>query len=218
VCARSYLYHGYEFHLYTYGDVDGIPEGVTVKDAGEIIPHDIKDQKAGAWLEGDRSRTAKAHIYELCDLFRYELIYKYGGWWVDMDAVCLKPYMEDEYIFASESSTVCNGIFKCPAHSDVMQYCISQAKNTEVKKFGDIGPKLIDSAIKACGLTEFVRRRREFTPIPGPYFKRLFRPGMIHKLGKACGVHLFASKWTKEMKEGTYDQTSIWEHLKKKYL
>ena len=36
--AKSFIDHGHEYHLYTYGDVKNIPEGVIVKDGNEILP------------------------------------------------------------------------------------------------------------------------------------------------------------------------------------
>ena len=34
----SFLKNGHEVHLYTYGGVKGVPAGVVVKDAAEIVP------------------------------------------------------------------------------------------------------------------------------------------------------------------------------------
>ncbi len=33
----SFVYHGHDVHLYTYEDVQGIPDGVTVKDGQECL-------------------------------------------------------------------------------------------------------------------------------------------------------------------------------------
>jgi len=66
---------GHPFHLYCYQDLANVPEGTILKDANEILP--------------------KNEIYQpLCqfaDWFRYLLLYKKGGWWSDLDVICLKP-------------------------------------------------------------------------------------------------------------------------------
>ena len=36
--AKSFIDHGHTYHLYTYGKVENIPEGVIVKDGNEIVP------------------------------------------------------------------------------------------------------------------------------------------------------------------------------------
>ena len=37
---RSFLAHGHEYHLYTYGRIDNVPDGVVIMDANEIISAD----------------------------------------------------------------------------------------------------------------------------------------------------------------------------------
>jgi hypothetical protein len=38
LCVKSFIDHNLEYHLYTYGEVKNIPEGVIVKDGNEILP------------------------------------------------------------------------------------------------------------------------------------------------------------------------------------
>ena len=37
LCAKSFVDNGHTYHLYTYGDVKNIPEGVIIKDGNEIV-------------------------------------------------------------------------------------------------------------------------------------------------------------------------------------
>ena len=37
---RSFLDQGYSFHLYTYQDVENIPQGTTIRRGDEILPAD----------------------------------------------------------------------------------------------------------------------------------------------------------------------------------
>ena len=37
LCMRSFMAHGHPFHLYVYDDIEGIPEGVHLKDGNEVI-------------------------------------------------------------------------------------------------------------------------------------------------------------------------------------
>jgi mannosyltransferase OCH1-like enzyme len=66
------------------------------------------------------------------DIFRYALLYKYGGWWVDMDVTCLKPFDVDEpYVFRSHHVLkIVGNIMKCPPQSTLMKLCYDEAIKT----------------------------------------------------------------------------------------
>jgi hypothetical protein len=125
----SFLAHGYSFRLWTY-HIDSIhfeQDGLLLKDAHEIIPHDeiFSYQKDGPLGIGKGSYAG------FSDIFRYKLLYEYGGWWTDMDVCCLKPFsVTNSYVFrkskATKSSIVGN-LMKVPAHSALMKACYERA-------------------------------------------------------------------------------------------
>ncbi len=80
LCVLSYLRNGHPFHLYVYDEVKDVPAAAVVLDAADILPY----PKTSAPLEA-RMRALFA------DWFRWELLYRHGGIWSDMDCVCLKP-------------------------------------------------------------------------------------------------------------------------------
>jgi hypothetical protein len=97
---KSYLKQGYEYHLYTYGKVDNIPDGVIIKDGNEIL-----DKKYIFHYEGS--------IAPFSDLFRYKLLFERGGVWTDCDIICVKRLPDDtqhKYIFVAER-TILKGAF-----------------------------------------------------------------------------------------------------------
>jgi len=96
---RSFLAHGHEYHLYTYGHVSNVPEGTVVKDANAIIPFD----KVFKYRDYDSYSGFSNH-------FRYQLLQLRGGWWVDLDLICLKPFdFESDYVFSSEEAQPSEG-------------------------------------------------------------------------------------------------------------
>ncbi len=104
LCVRSFLYHGHEFHLYVYDDVQGIPDGATVKDANEILPESavFRLKKTG-------------ELGPFSDWFRYALLAKHGGFWADMDMVCLKPFdFPEEIVFGAANGTFRVSTLKFP--------------------------------------------------------------------------------------------------------
>src|SRR5687768_4377244 len=86
----SFLKNGHPFHLYVYEAVKGIPEGVTIKDASDVLPTDK------IFISFD----SYAHF---SDIFRYKLLLEKGNYWVDTDIICMKPFTRStDYVFASE--------------------------------------------------------------------------------------------------------------------
>lgn len=118
MCINSYLKHGHEFILYTHTGVENPPNGCVVEDAEPILPIELAPS-IGA---------PAGNIRALSDWFRYRMLYKYGGWWVDTDA-CLAPgarVPQGDYIFFKEMSvSAANGIFKVPKECSLMERMIS---------------------------------------------------------------------------------------------
>ncbi len=105
LCIKSFLYHGHEFHLYCYDDIENIPVGATVHNADDILP------------KSQIYRSKNGGLSSFSDYFRWLLLKKKGGMWVDMDVICLKKFdFPDEIIFGLQSQhTVAIGVLGFPA-------------------------------------------------------------------------------------------------------
>lgn len=100
LCVSSFLHHGHEFHLYRYGELAGVPAGARVMDAGAIIPR----------RQVFMHRYGSGSYAIFSDWFRWTLLYRRGGWWVDMDVVCLKPFVfEAAPVFGGDQNIVPGG-------------------------------------------------------------------------------------------------------------
>ncbi len=90
LCIRSFQDHGHKFILYAYEKLGNIPSGTEVRDGNEIIPR-----------EASLPFLKRGNIANFADWFRWELLRVHGGYWVDMDMVCLAPFdfPENEIIF-----------------------------------------------------------------------------------------------------------------------
>ena len=91
LCILSALDLGHPFRLYSYTPeiLRGVPTGVDLRDAREIMPIDklVRDSGTGAVQPGS-------------DIFRYILLTKESGYWVDMDFYFLKPLdFDEDYVF-----------------------------------------------------------------------------------------------------------------------
>jgi len=126
LCIKSFMFHGHEFHLWTY-DVVGtiLPESLILEDASLIIPA----EKVFAYSNRNQYGHGKGSFAGFSDIFRYKLLYEKGGWWVDMDVCCLKPFdFVEEYVFRSHHDLpVVGNIMKCPKGSELMRLSYEEA-------------------------------------------------------------------------------------------
>jgi hypothetical protein len=104
ICARSWIYHGHQLELFVYDDIGNVPGGVVLKDANAIVP----EKDVFLW---------RGCYAIFADLFRWTLLYEQGGYWVDMDMLCLKPFdFQDDILFGCEHSNAASiGVVKLPA-------------------------------------------------------------------------------------------------------
>ena len=107
LCVLSYCAHGHEFHLYHYDELQNVPQvgGLRLMDAEEILP------RAAIF------RHRKGSLNFFSDHFRWELLRKRGGWWADMDLICMRPFdAAAEVVFARDidPQSLFNGMLKFP--------------------------------------------------------------------------------------------------------
>jgi hypothetical protein len=77
--VRSFVAQGYAPTVWSYGDLPNAPAGCTVRDAREVLPESaVFKNKAGSYAS-------------FADLFRYELLQRFGGLWSDTDVIAVAP-------------------------------------------------------------------------------------------------------------------------------
>ena len=81
---KSFLANGHHYHLYVYEPVKNVPKGVMVQDANAVIP----SREIFAYANG----PGRGSVSAFSNIFRYQLLYEKGGWWADLDVVCLRPF------------------------------------------------------------------------------------------------------------------------------
>ncbi len=195
MCIQSFLRQGHPFHLYTYGSVEGVPAGATVRDAEEVIPRSLYDYPSFAWLA------------KFADYFRYKLLLDKGGWWVDTDTFCLKPFdFPSEYIFSSQENlegnppSVNNGNIKAPVGSDIMRYCWDTCRHIDPATgyWGDSGPCLLAPTVKKYNLDYCVQSPIVFCPVPWWETSRFVSSITTTTLTEASyAVHFWGEMWSR---------------------
>jgi len=183
LALRSFIACGHIVHLFTYDKVENIPSGVIVRDGNEIFPkNEIFYYKSGG------------SVSAFSNLFRYQLLYKEGGIWVDTDVVCLKAFdIDSELVFGKEQSDKFNTAVlgaKEP-HHPLFEFMTNHASSPNsflpfdsVKtkrrklvrkylqgnnpgniKWGEIGPNGLTNAVKYLGYENHARPVTHFYPI-----------------------------------------------------
>jgi hypothetical protein len=214
---ESFLQNGHAYHLYVYDEVKNIPGDALVKDASEILPASrIFQYKHHATYAG------------FSNFFRYKLLLERGGWWVDTDTVCLKPFdFSDEHVFSSETvndvEVINSGIIKAPTGSTVMAYAwdVCNKKNPEDLVWGETGPRLMGQAVRNVSMEQYKKPHYVFCPLRYDEWKKVLEPETgLEFGGRTYGVHLWNEMWrvNDQDKDAEYDDGCYYERLKKRYL
>ena len=110
-CLRSVLRQGHPLSLYCYAKPDGVPAGVQLRDAADILPHSsiIRHYSGSVSLFSNR--------------FRYELQRRSLGTWLDCDAYLLRPlHATSDYLIGEyEPGRVSTGVLRLPPDSPMLQ-------------------------------------------------------------------------------------------------
>lgn len=240
LCIRSFIDHGHQFHLYTYGEIKNIPHGAKIFDANSIMPSDAIFRFENGWGKGS--------VAGFADIFRLQLLQKMGGWWVDMDVICLKPldFAEDVVLCSSYEtefgSLPNNCVFKTPPNSPFIAFCLNQLAQSDFDKmsFGSAGPFLFQKAVRELKLQNTVLPYYYFNPISWRFIselvlgkmgaknkmKELLRPILKPKtmpgrkiMPNSYTLHLWNEIWNAGNldKNGRYHPGSLFEKLKRKH-
>jgi mannosyltransferase OCH1-like enzyme len=213
----SFLKNGHQYHLYIYEDVKNIPRGTTVKDGNEILPasriFQYKQQLSYAGFS---------------NFFRYKLVLERGGWWVDTDTICLKPFdFEEEYVFSSEFAMgqefINSGIFKAPAGCELMAHAwrVCETKDPEHLVWGETGPRLMAAAVKEFSLERYKQSPEVFCPLGYADWHKVLEPDADLEFSDGTyAVHLWNERWRAAGKDknAVYSDGCLYEVLKRKYL
>lgn len=109
LCIKSFLAHGHSFQLFTYKRYDKLPQGVLIRDAREILPAELI------------FRDSHGSYAPFSDWFRMKFLAEEGGFWVDMDVVCLSEEAPAAPLWfcREQAHVVAVGGLRFPAHHPI---------------------------------------------------------------------------------------------------
>lgn len=222
----SFMRCGHPVHLYVYGQVGGVPEGVTVLDGRAILPAERICRYGPAGGPGAGSLALFAN------LFRYALLNRHGGVWSDCDMVCLKPLgdvIAADYVIATEYrdrrrhvAIANNCLLKAPAGSPFIAECNTIAMNADLEKsaWGELGPAMMTVLVRKHAIERFLAPPWRFSPIGWWEFRRVVDDAAVQWPDASLTLHCFNEMWRRSGldKYARYGAQSPFERLKAEYL
>ena len=209
---KSYISNGFEVKLWTYENK--IPNINIIKDL------DLKIENAEKILEEDliykfSQGSQKASPASFANLFRLHLMIKEGGWWFDLDCVCLKNVEEFkelaenlEFVLGAEyENYIGNSVMyfknKSIAKKLIKEIDIEINKNNYNFYWGQIGPDLITEYFLKNNLMHLVVEKKYFYNTEAKDFKYFlesknsFKSFMIEKHNPSLTCHLWNEMFNK---------------------
>ena len=114
LCLKSFVDNGHDVVLFTYDEVKGVPDGVQVEDANDILPAEriIRHAKTG---------SPAYHA----DVFRLHMLRQTDYVWADTDAYCCQPWdLRGKHFhgwISDKKPMVNNGVLRLPKTSRTLK-------------------------------------------------------------------------------------------------
>ncbi len=189
-CMQTFIERGHAIRLFSYQRIDA-PHGVSNVDAGSVV----------GIAELERYQSIEA----FSDVFRYELLFKQGGWWADVDVVCLTDRLPDSsHAWAEEEPGVINNaILKFPAGDPAAGRLAKTARELagRSERWGVTGPHLASEILASCEPGERAGSTPEFYPLHWLEAPRLLLREQTTNVNRQIGNALFVHLWANVFKD-----------------
>lgn len=191
LCLRSFVDHGHRVEVFSYNLKLIVPPWLTLRDAAEILPQDDVLQPDGDRLRIDANR------------FRWTLLQKLGGWWIDPDVMLMKPDMPAADVFFGNLDAfgqVPTGVLKFPAGHLLTDEAVVRSRSIAATADGDrAGSELLTALASENGFDLTSVSEKSLGPISWFNVLDLFDPakavGMAERIGNERFLHLQEDVW-----------------------
>ena len=213
---KSFIDMGAEFNLWVYEELKSkLPKEIVLRNANEIIPEEKIFKYPNNMILG----FGEGSYVGFSELFRYKVLYEFGGWWTDMDVTCLKPLSEvqDEYWFRFHGVlSMVGNIMKVPAKSELMKLSYEKAiiEVNENQQDWHHAIRILCYYIENLGLSKYIHKNES-------NLDRLDKTWNLIK--KECDIEKNNTDWrfihwmNSVIEKNTYHEKSVFAHFLKKY-
>lgn len=196
-CIRTFIDRGHVVRLFSYNQID-VPRGVINVDAGAVI--EARDLECYQSIEA------------FSDRFRYELLFKQGGWWADVDVVCLTDRLPDSSHAWSEEEpgVINNAILKFPAGDPSVGRLAEKAGEFvgRSQPWGTTGPHLASEILGSYRPARRAGSTAEFYPLHWLEAPRLLLPEQASDISRQIKGASFLHLWINVFKNVGVDLNS----------
>ena len=224
---NSFLDNGHPYHLWIYEEQKNIPNGVVLQNAEEIVPRKVYEN----WF----SQQHKKHLKQtFANYFRYKLINKVGGFWCDLDFICLQPLdFQEDFIFCGVSDiptrrelniyfdkigpygNCVNSLFKSPPDQFFLEYMIREIEQDVIdgfcpETFGIWGAVLLTESLIKFDLLKY--KKNNIIEYGINYSNRQYNDSEL-PLPNSYTLHFYNYLGRKDIVDN-----SLYDRMKKRYL
>jgi hypothetical protein len=190
---NSFIAHGHNVNLYAYGCPSCVPSAVHLRPAEEILPH-------------DRVVVANGGYEHFSDVFRYHLLSRQGGWWIDTDVVCNSATIPvTDLAFAREGkfATIANGQIKFPKGHRVLEEARAFVDTHSAGDWGATGPRLLTALIEGTEVEQHQWETRHFYPLlwaeAAKFLLPEYREEIDQRTQDSLFIHIYTSRFRRSI-------------------
>lgn len=199
-CLSSFVIRGFEVELWAYDDV-AVPAGVRRMDARAILPQSRLD----GFVHG---------IAAFSDLFRYRLLARRGGWWIDTDVVCLRGDIGFPTPFYAwqGADLVNNAVLRLRRGSPLARALVERAEAVLAAAeaplhWGAIGPNLLTDLLRNRHGLHRARPAAVAYPIDWQDAAMVLDPAARDAVAAAVGDAAFLHLWNEILRREGVDKS-----------
>jgi hypothetical protein len=241
LAMSSFVAQGHPLSLHVYEEPAGVPRGVELADAGNILPvaQMFRHRKTGSYAM-------------FADWFRFCVLLRLGGIWADTDCVCLQPlrYPTAEVFGWEDELQINTAIVGLPAGHELaawMADCSARpnrilpydswriiwrklkrrmrpGSGRDRVKWGESGPPGFTAAARHLGYANLALPPWHFYPVHYRQWRIVFagdQRGLLDQLSASRALHLWNEMMRREPgfdKNGRFPPDSLFEQLWARYL
>lgn len=190
-CLHSFAVRGYEVTLYSYTPVPGVPEGVRLESAAEILDPRYMD----SFMFG-----GQPNLSHFSDLFRVRMFQKTPHTWIDADMLMVRPIDRPvpRSLFAREhQGSICGAIMRIDPDDPLLDGLCSATLSLMGKdlRWGETGPLLLTRLLRRQGRYGEAFDPDCFYPLAHGEFWKALLPEYAEECERRCAAAYTVHLW-----------------------
>ncbi|MBR0827982.1 hypothetical protein JQ596_20830 [Bradyrhizobium manausense] len=189
LCLLTFVTAGIRVELFADHPIPELPDGVVLRDAREIIDDDVSFYQHE--FDGPSPSLHSNH-------FRYALLEKVGGWWVDADVMFVGTALPVTDSFAAHQTEdeINTAVLRFPAGDPLMGACRerTEARRADAR-WGEVGPKLL-TELQPQFAPHLRPTARDVAYAIGPEeFEKVLLPDACEEIERRTSASTFVHLW-----------------------